>query len=73
MRDAGAKQKTVTGRIKATRRRRHQPGALATAQRPVSSDQAPGEETVQVNDQYVGGGPPPSQSITGHDQHQTGG
>ena len=39
----------------------------------VTSDQAPGEEAVQVNDQYSGGGPPPepAQSETG--QHQTGG
>jgi hypothetical protein len=37
-----------------------------------SSDQAPGEETVQVNDQYAGGGPPPD-SDSEHDQHQTGG
>jgi len=62
----------VTRRIKASRRR-HQPGALATTTRPATSDQAPGEETVQVNDQYVGGGPPPSHSPSEHDQHQTGG
>lgn len=37
-----------------------------------SSDQAPGEETVQVNDQYAGGGPPPDLDSE-HDQHQTGG
>ena len=37
-----------------------------------SSDQAPGEETVQVNDRYVGGGPPPDLDSE-HDQHQTGG
>jgi hypothetical protein len=37
-----------------------------------SSDQAPGEEMVQVNDQYAGGGPPP-ESDSEHDQHQTGG
>ena len=63
----------MTGRIKASRRRRHQPGALAVRQRGVTSDQAPGEETVQVNDQYVGGGPPPSHPSSEHDQHQTGG
>ncbi|HVC77562.1 MAG TPA: hypothetical protein VND96_13710 [Candidatus Micrarchaeaceae archaeon] len=72
MRDAGAKQKAVTKRIKASRRR-HQPGPPATPRRAVTSDQAPGEETVQVNDQYVGGGPPPSRHSSGHDQHQTGG
>ena len=37
-----------------------------------TSDQAPGEDTVQVNDQYVGGGPPPELDSE-HDQHQTGG
>jgi hypothetical protein len=37
-----------------------------------TSDQAPGEESVQVNDQYTGGGPPPD-SDSEHDQHQTGG
>jgi hypothetical protein len=62
----------MTGRIKSIRRR-HQPGALATAKRPATSDQAPGEETVQVNDQYAGGGPPPSRHTSEHDQHQTGG
>ena len=61
----------MIGRIKS--RRRHQPGALATAKRPATSDQAPGEETVQVNDQYAGGGPPPSRHTSEHDQHQTGG
>ena len=41
---------------------------------PARSDQAPGEEVVQVNDAYVGGGPPPEgePSLT-DDQHQTGG
>jgi len=37
-----------------------------------TSDQAPGEEMVQVNDQYAGGGPPPELDSE-HDQHQTGG
>ena len=44
--------------------------AVVVAQ--ASSDQAPGEETVQVNDQYAGGGPPPD-SDSEHDQHHTGG
>ena len=38
-----------------------------------TSDQAPGEETVQVNDQYSGGGPPPEAAQSEHSQHQTGG
>jgi hypothetical protein len=37
-----------------------------------TSDQAPGEDMVQVNDQYAGGGPPPELDSE-HDQHQTGG
>jgi hypothetical protein len=41
--------------------------------RQATSDQAPGEETVQVNDQYSGGGPPPEPAQSEHGQHQTGG
>ena len=37
-----------------------------------TSDQAPGEDMVQVNDHYAGGGPPPELDSE-HDQHQTGG
>lgn len=41
---------------------------------PASSDQAPGEETVQVNDQYVAGDlTPEEEAPQGSDQHQTGG
>jgi hypothetical protein len=42
---------------------------------PERSDQAPGEEVVQVNDPYAGGGPPPSrdESNLDDDQHPTGG
>jgi hypothetical protein len=41
---------------------------------PESSDQAPGEEVVQVNDQYTGGGPPPEAEPAPEDeQHPTGG
>jgi hypothetical protein len=39
----------------------------------VNSDQAPGEETVQVNDRYSGGGPPPEPAQSEIGQHQTGG
>jgi hypothetical protein len=46
----------------------HVPVLVAEA----TSDQAPGEEMVQVNDLYAGGGPPP-ESDSEHDQHQTGG
>ena len=41
---------------------------------PQRSDQAPGEEVVQVNDQYSGGGPPPDDEARGNEaQHPTGG
>ena len=39
-----------------------------------SSDQAPGEETVQVNDQYSGGRPAPDKEPSQEsEQHPTGG
>lgn len=38
------------------------------------SDQAPGEETVQVNDAYTGGGEPPARDpFLDNEQHRTGG
>lgn len=38
------------------------------------SDQAPGEETVQVNDTYAGGGEPPAKDpFLDNEQHRTGG
>lgn len=41
---------------------------------PASSDQAPGEEVVQVNDAYIGGGPPPEEEpYLTDEQHKTGG
>lgn len=45
----------------------------AATAKPQTSDQAPGEETVQVNDQYKGGGPPARPGRREHAQHQTGG
>jgi hypothetical protein len=39
---------------------------------PVGIDQRPGEEVVQVNDAYSGGGPPPDEP-TKDEQHPTGG
>jgi hypothetical protein len=41
--------------------------------KPQTSDQAPGEEVVQVNDRYSGGGPAPESEPSEHAQHQTGG
>lgn len=41
---------------------------------PDRSDQAPGEEVVQVNDAYAGGGPPPeAEPLQQAEQHPTGG
>ncbi|HEV2029786.1 MAG TPA: glycosyltransferase family 87 protein [Candidatus Dormibacteraeota bacterium] len=54
------------------RRKRNKSEAQPTA-KPQTSDQAPGEEVVQVNDQYTGGGPAPSAKPSEHDQHSTGG
>jgi hypothetical protein len=54
------------------RRKRKQAGATPTA-KPKSSDQAPGEEVVQVNDKYRGGGPAPDMTQEEQAQHQTGG
>ena len=42
------------------------------ARTSVGIDQRPGEEVVQVNDAYDGGGPAPKQP-TEDEQHQTGG
>jgi len=45
----------------------------APTARPQTSDQAPGEDVVQVNDRYMGGSPPPDMNQEAHAQHQTGG
>jgi hypothetical protein len=56
-------------------RRKRKSIKLQPTAKPQTSDQAPGEEAVQVNDQYRGGGPAPSRGVQRdeHDQHQTGG
>jgi hypothetical protein len=54
------------------RRKRKTPGSAPTA-KPQSSDQAPGEEVVQVNDQYKGGDAAPDMTQEEQAQHQTGG
>jgi hypothetical protein len=54
------------------RRRKRKTGTKPTA-KPQTSDQAPGEEVVQVNDQYAGGGPAPEVEPSEHAQHPTGG
>jgi hypothetical protein len=55
-----------------SRRKRKATEPKPTA-KPKTSDQAPGEEVVQVNDQYAGGGPPPDVEPSEHAQHPTGG
>jgi hypothetical protein len=40
---------------------------------PAKSDQPPGEETVQVNDAYVGGEPPADAEPNLEEQHPHGG
>src|ERR1700686_2674129 len=54
-------------------RRKRRSTQLQPTAKPQTSDQAPGEETVQVNDQYKGGGPAASPGTREHAQHQTGG
>jgi hypothetical protein len=54
-------------------RRKRRSTQLQPTAKPQTSDQAPGEETVQVNDQYKGGGQPPAAGPREHAQHQTGG
>jgi len=55
-----------------SRRKRRATDSPPTA-KPKTSDQAPGEEVVQVNDQYAGGGPAPEVEPSEHAQHPTGG
>lgn len=72
MRARSRNKATKSNTVGATRRHQRQaPGAPEG--KLVSSDQAPGEETVQVNDKYTGGGPAPSVDPADHFQHQTGG
>ncbi|HEX3507713.1 MAG TPA: hypothetical protein VHW94_04935 [Candidatus Dormibacteraeota bacterium] len=54
-------------------RRKRKPRDSQPSAKPTSSDQAPGEEVVQVNDEYAGGGPPPEVEPSEHAQHPTGG
>jgi len=51
---------------------------VTAAKKPIPEDtrsgQAPGEEAVQVNDRYQGGGPPPdAEPSVEEEQHPTGG
>jgi len=54
------------------RRKRKEIGAVPTA-KPQSSDQAPGEEVVQVNDRYKRRAAAPDMTQEEQAQHQTGG
>jgi hypothetical protein len=58
--------------LRMPRRKRKSSGSQPTA-KPQSSDQAPGEEVVQVNDQYRGDEPAPDMEQEEQAQHQTGG
>jgi len=51
---------------------RHDNRSAPTA-KAQTSDQAPGEDVVQVNDRYTGGNPPPDTNQEEQAQHQTGG
>jgi hypothetical protein len=55
------------------RRRKRKPIDSQPTAKPQTSDQAPGEEVVQVNDKYAGGGPAPELEPSEHAQHPTGG
>jgi hypothetical protein len=55
------------------RRRKRIPHEPRPTAKPQTSDQAPGEEVVQVNDKYAGGGPAPEVEPSEHAQHPTGG
>jgi hypothetical protein len=59
-------------RVGMPRRKRQSPPLRPTA-KPQTSDQAPGEEAVQVNDRYKGGESPPEAGPREEAQHQTGG
>jgi hypothetical protein len=55
----------------ARRKRSHSQERLTA--KPKTSDQAPGEQVVQVNDKYVVNGPPPGDAPQPDEQHKTGG
>jgi hypothetical protein len=55
------------------RRRKRKATEPEPTAKPKTSDQAPGEEVVQVNDKYAGGGPAPDLEPSEHAQHPTGG
>jgi hypothetical protein len=55
------------------RHRKRKPTGPRPTAKPKTSDQAPGEEVVQVNDKYAGGGPAPELVPSEHAQHSTGG
>lgn len=55
------------------RRRKRKTVEPQPTAKPKTSDQAPGEEVVQVNDKYAGGGPAPDVEPSEHAQHPTGG
>ena len=64
-----SRRDTVAGMA---RRKRKEISAVPTA-KPQTSDQAPGEEVVQVNDRYKRRAAPPDMTQEEQAQHQTGG
>ena len=71
VREAGRKLKQAAAELRKVSRMEGRIPDLSGRPKQATSDQAPGEDVVQVNDQYAGGKPPLPDSE--HDQHQTGG
>ena len=63
-------ERCTVGGMRRHKRKATEPQPTA---KPTTSDQAPGEEVVQVNDKYAGGGPAPELAPSEHAQHPTGG
>ena len=71
VREAGRKLKQAAAELRKVSRKEARVPELSGSLRQATSDQAPGEDMIQVNDQYAGGTPPLEDSE--HGQHQTGG
>jgi len=71
VREAGRKLKQAAAELHRLSRKDARVSELSGSPKQATSDQAPGEDVIQVNDQYAGGKPRLEDSE--HDQHQTGG
>jgi hypothetical protein len=71
VREAGRKLKQAAAELRMVSRKEARVPELSGSPKHATSDQAPGEDVIQVNDQYAGGKTPLEDSE--HDQHQTGG